>query len=52
MLQNIYNWLNDLIKPVRDFIFEHYDSPIFWIILFLIGILIFKLTASALEKRN
>lgn len=52
MLKNIYDWLENLIKPVREFIFEHYDSPIFWIVLFLVGVLIYKLTASALEKRN
>lgn len=51
-ISEIVNKLNDLIKPVRDWIFAHHNDPIFWIILCVAIFTLFIIGYSALHKEK
>lgn len=52
---NVLNIIDDLNKKsesLRDWIAEHVDNPLFWIVVFCVGILVFFLTYNALQTEK
>lgn len=49
---NIIDDLNELMEPVREWIFKNHTNPILWIVLFFGGMMIFLFTYSALQKEK
>lgn len=49
---NIISWIEEVFKPVSDFLYTYRNSPFLWIGLLLVGLLISKLTYDALNKNN
>lgn len=52
MILNFLDTLQKWIEPFRDFIFEHHNNPIFWIVIIGIVLAIFFLGYAALHKEN
>ncbi len=51
-LFNIEEGLNNLMKPVKDFMAEHGDNPLVWFAIIGIGALVFFWTYSSLQKEK
>lgn len=49
---NFLDSLNKIMEPFKKFIVDHYDNPILWLALFVIGVLVFQVTYSALQKEK
>ena len=49
---NIEEGLNNLMKPVQNFMQEHGDNPLVWFAIFGIGALVFLWTYSSLQKEK
>ncbi|MEG0826336.1 MAG: hypothetical protein RR404_02570 [Bacilli bacterium] len=49
-LVKMWKWFVEQWEPLFNFLREHRNSPILWIGLFLLGMLIFKLTYDVLNK--
>ena len=49
-LFNIEESLNNLMKPVKNFMAEHGDNPLVWFAIIGIGALVFFWTYSSLQK--
>ena len=52
MILGIVDKLNEIAEPFKDFIMNNHNNPLLWLGLFLIGLVIFWLTYSALNKDN
>ena len=50
MILNIWESINEVADNVKYWIIEHSTSPILWVGLFFLGILIFATTYRALHK--
>lgn len=44
--------LNKVMKPIEKFVHEHYDNPLMWLAIFVIGLFVFHFTYSALQKEK
>lgn len=49
---NFISWLEERMKPVKEWITSQHDNPIFWIGIFIAGIVIFGIVYSALQKEK
>lgn len=49
---DILESIEKALKPVRDFIEDNYSNPIMWLGLFVLGLLVFQATYSALQKEK
>ncbi len=52
MTLSIIDWLNEKVEPVKDFIMDQGSNPIFWLGMFLAGVLIFSIVYGALHKND
>lgn len=52
IIQRFFEWLNSLGEPIKDFIIEHGSNPIFWLGMFLAGVLVFSIVYGALHKNG
>ncbi|MDD2518580.1 MAG: hypothetical protein PHI05_01545 [Bacilli bacterium] len=52
IFEKLYKWLEKVIEPLREFIFEHHNNPVFWIVIFVVAILLFWFTYDALRKEK
>ena len=52
MILSIIDKLNDFIEPFKDWIVANHNSPFMWLAFVLIGIAVFAITYSALNKNN
>jgi len=50
MMLSVIDWLNEKVEPVKDFILSQSGNPIFWLGLFLAGVLIFSIVYGTLHK--
>lgn len=50
VIKGIANYLDKLIEPARNWLFENYNNPFLGVTLFIIGILIFRAVYGALNK--
>lgn len=44
--------LEKALKPFREWIQDNYSNPIMWLGLFVLGLLVFQFTYSALQKEK
>lgn len=49
---SIVDEFNKVIKDFRGWVVDHYNNPIVWVAFFLIGLLVFQFTYSALQKEK
>ena len=49
---NIIDSLNKVMEKFKAFVFEHYDNPFMWLGFFLIGLAIFGIVYSSLQKEK
>ena len=49
---NILESIDKVLKHFRDFIEDNYSNPLMWLGLFILGLLIFQATYSALQKEK
>lgn len=49
---SIIDKLNDLMEPVRDWIFKNHNNPVLWVVLFVGGIGIFLFAYESLQKEK
>jgi hypothetical protein len=49
---NIIDELNKKSESLRNWIAEHVDNPLFWLIMFGLGILVFFFTYNALQTEK
>jgi hypothetical protein len=49
-LSRINDNLNKLMEPFKDFIVKNYSNPILWLVLFVVGLLLFFYTYNTLHK--
>ena len=47
---DIENWFGEITRDIKDFFVEHSRNPFLWIIIILIGLLIFESVYRALHK--
>ena len=52
MILSIIDKLNDFIEPFNDWIVANHNNPFMWLAFVLIGIAVFAITYSALNKNN
>lgn len=52
MILSIIDTLNDWIEPFKDWVIDNHGNPFMWLAFVLIGIAIFGLTYSALNKNS
>ena len=52
MILGIVDKLNEVAEPFKNFITEHHNNPLLWLGLFLLGLAVFFLTYSALNRDN
>lgn len=52
MALSIWSELNKTAENFKEWIIQHSNNPLLWISLFLIGLLVFYLTYSALQKEK
>lgn len=52
MILGIVETLNEWVAPIRSWIESNHDNPVMWIAFFLIGLAVFALTYSALNKNQ
>lgn len=50
MLKRFGNWVAEQMEPVFNFFRDNRNSPFLWIGLFLLGVLITKVTYDALNR--
>ena len=50
MIDQIVKKLDEWTEPMQDFFMSQHDNPIFWIIVFVIGLAVFALTYNALHR--
>ena len=50
MTLSIMDTLSEYADKLREWTISNTNNPIFWVLAFLLGILIFKLTYDALSK--
>ncbi len=50
MVLNIMDTLKELSDKLREWTISNTNNPVFWLLAFLLGLLIFKLTYDALSK--
>lgn len=44
--------VNRFFERFKDWIVEHYQNPLLWLFLFCLGLIIFQITFSALQKEK
>lgn len=49
---NFLDSLNKIMEPLKKFIMDHYDNPILWLALFVLGVFVFQVTYSALQREK
>ena len=49
---SIMDEINKTLEKFKDWVVEHYNNPIVWVCFFLIGLLVFQMTFSALQKEK
>jgi len=52
VILSIWSDIARSVDQFKDFIFDHYDSPVFWGILFLLGIILTGWAYSALNDNR
>jgi len=48
IMETLENWF----QPLKDFIVENHGNPFLWVGLFILGLIIFSATYSALSKEK
>lgn len=51
-MNSIFNALKDFSMEFREWIISNQRNPLFWLGLFLLGLLIFSLVYNALQKEK
>lgn len=46
------DWLEKTFEPVKEWIISQHDNPLFWIGVFIAGIVVFGIVYSALQKEK
>ena len=52
MILSIIDSLNDFVKPFKNWITSNHNNPLLWLGLFLLGLAIFAITYSVLNRNN
>ena len=47
---NINNWFNDVTYDVKAFFVDNSRNPILWIVIIIIGLLVFEFVYKSLNK--
>lgn len=48
--QTFYEWLENLVQPLRDWIIDNHQNPFLWVGLVLVGLAAFGIGYNALHK--
>jgi len=49
---SFFDSVEKLIEPVERFIHDNFNNPLMWLAIFGVGLLIFHMTHSALQKEK
>ncbi len=49
-MSRFVSWLDETLEPVKNYIVDNHNNPVFWIIVFFAAVIISKLVYSELNK--